>query len=209
MMDNKDVYNPIFYQLNPDCDKPPYFSNPDGITVSSKESFFPETIWSYTADTAGKPKAKTSAGEQLKFLSSYVISGRCYFEDPTDNLKLEGKVEPCEMNHYIPLHEYSGNTVTFTHAWSGVMDKPLLDFESAISNDDSNEGLMSAIIKLMNDDDVDMVKQTYIKETAKANSSKTLKNHANLSKAGKGKPRASSGAKVSRRKNAKAGGNTR
>ncbi len=89
------------------------------------------------------------------------------------------------------------------------MDKPLLDFESAISNDDSNEGLMSAIIKLMNDDDVDMVKQTYIKETAKANSSKTLKNHANLSKAGKGKPRASSGAKGSRRKNAKAGGNTR
>ena len=130
-------------------------------------------------------------------------------EDSTDILNLEGKVEPCEMDHYIPLHESSGNTETFTHAWSGVMDKPLLDFESAISNDDSNEGLMSAIIKLMNDDDVDMVKQTYIKETAKANSSKTLKNYANLSKAGKGKPRASSGAKGSRRKNAKAGGNTR
>ncbi|HIO25607.1 MAG TPA: hypothetical protein EYN17_06805 [Candidatus Poseidoniales archaeon] len=185
------------------------YAHQQGITVSSKESFFPETIWSYTAGTAGKPKAKTSAGEQLKFLSSYVISGRCYLEDSTDILNLEGKVEPCEMDHYIPLHESSGNTETFTHAWSGVMDKPLLDFESAISNDDSNEGLMSAIIKLMNDDDVDMVKQTYIKETAKANSSKTLKNYANLSKAGKGKPRASSGAKGSRRKNAKAGGNTR
>ena len=137
-----------------------------------------------------------------------MISGRCYFEDPTDNLNLEGKVEPCEMDHYIPLHESSGNTPTLTPFWTGVMEKPLLDFESAISDDDSDEGLMSAIIKLMNDDDVDMVKQTYIKETAKTNTSINLKNYVDISKASKGKSGNSSGAKGSRRKNAKAGGNT-
>jgi len=185
-----------------------YYAHQQGITVSSKESFFPETIWSYTAGTAGKPKAKTSAGEQLKFLSSYVISGRCYLEDGTDPLNLEGKVEPCGMYHYIPLHESSGNPPPSNPFWTGVMEKPLLDFESAISDDDSDEGLMSAIIKLMNDDDVDMVKQTYIKETAKTNTSINLKNYVDISKASKGKSGNSSGAKGSRRKNAKAGGNT-
>ena len=190
------------------CEEVLRYAHQDGITVSSKESFFPETIWSYTAGTAGKPKAKTSAGEQLKFLSSYVISGRCYLEDGTDPLNLEGKVEPCEMDHYIPLHESSGNNFTLTPFWTGVMEKPLLDFESAISDDDSDEGLMSAIIKLMNDDDVDMVKQTYIKETAKTNTSINLKNYVDISKASKGKSGNSSGANGSRRKNAKAGGDT-
>jgi len=193
--------------MNPSAGGPAY-AYYAGVNLYPRESFFPDTIWSLSLDSANKPKAKTSAGEQLKFLSSYVISGRCNLEDGTDPLDLEGKVEPCEMDHYIPLHESSGNTWTLTPAWSGVMDKPLLDFESAISDDDSDEGLMSAIIKLMNDDDVDMVKQTYIKETAKTNSSINLKNYANLSKVDKGESDSSSGSKGSRRKNAKTGGDT-
>ncbi|PXY78481.1 MAG: hypothetical protein CXX81_07540, partial [Methanobacteriota archaeon] len=79
------------------------YNNADFVTVESRQSFFPDTIWSANIGTNGKLIPKKSAGEQLKFLSSYVFSGRCYKEDGTEDLDLDDKVEPCEIDHYIPL----------------------------------------------------------------------------------------------------------
>ena len=187
------------------------YCHSEGITIDSRQSFFPDTIWSYIVGPGGKPQPKKSAGEQLQFLSSYVISGRCYFEDPTDNLNLEGKVEPCEMTHYIPMHEASGINIVFVgpivSIMRDIMALSLANYQQAVTEDDSNKGLMSAMIKMIYDDDAEFGKQVYINETRKVDSFHDFNEAASRSAAGSRKNQF--GAIGNRRGNAKAGGDTR
>jgi hypothetical protein len=77
--------------------------NADYVKIERRHGMFPDTIWSLSLGSDGLPSAKRSTGDQMKFLTTSILSARCEQEDGTGAMFLEDKVEPCEVDHYLPF----------------------------------------------------------------------------------------------------------
>jgi hypothetical protein len=155
--------------------------NADYVTIGRKMGMFPETIWALDIDSSGKPKAKKSGGKQLRFLTSSSISARCEQEDGTDSMFLQDKVEPCELNHYLPFWpgRFVGVTIwpmlsilggNISQLWVSKEDDTSSYAESEYRKTKPGDYLLNIERLMVGDDKIASAREIFREEVAKVGS---------------------------------------